>query len=439
VILSDIHITRELLRAVARGELSERALAQIQTHHLESLCPFCRREIRAWQEEQTSVPGPAYLLQTLPAVLERHAPELEARLREAERDCEDLLALPREQRLSRIDRARSRFRGPFLAERLIQESRRRTLADPGEARELAELARAVVHRSPASPESANLAALATAALGNACRAAGDLRRADEQFRNLRYLILHEGVTAARVLGEIDHLEGSLRKDQRRFQEAEALLTRAAMLFRISGDSSGTARALFTMGATFFQERLLDRAIQVTETALERLSPDEEPHLYLNGRHNLALYLAEAGRYEQAAGLVAADVDLYRRFPEPWTQLRLTWLRGKIAAGLGEVRDAERLFQETRDGFLRQGIGYDAAMVSLDLTLLYLKEGRTAEVQRLAEAMVAAFETQQVHREALAALLLFQEAAGREEVTAGLVRELAAYLASARSNPELRFR
>ena len=68
-----------------------------------------------------------------------------------------------------------------------------------------------------------------------------------------------------------------------------------------------------------------------------------------------------------------------------------------------------------------------------------KEGRTAEVQRLAEEMVAAFETQEVHREALAEFLLFQEAAGREEVTAGLVRELAAYLASARSNPELRFR
>jgi tetratricopeptide (TPR) repeat protein len=437
--MSDIHITRELLRAVARGELSERALAQIQADHLESLCPFCRREIRAWLDEQASTPGPAFLLQTLPAVFDRHAPELEARLREAERDFEDLLARPREERLSRIDRARSRFRGPFLAERLIQESRRRTLADPGEALHLAELARAVLHRSPASPESANLAALATAALGNACRAAGDLRRAEEHFRHVRYLILHEGVTAARVLGEIDHLEGSLRKDQRRFREAEALLTRAAMLFRISGDSSGTAKVLVKIGELYFHQRHLDRAIEMVQVALERLSPDDEPRLYLNGRHNLALYLAEAGRYEQAAGLVAADTDLYRRFPEPWTQLRLTWLRGKIAAGLGEAREAERLFRETRDGFLGRGIGYDAAMVSLDLALLYHKEGRTAEVQRLSEEMVAAFETQEVHREALAALRLFQDAARREEVTDSLIRDLATFLASAKNNPELRFR
>jgi len=58
----------------------------------------------------------------------------------------------------------------------------------------------------------------------------------------------------------------------------------------------------------------------------------------------------------------------------------------------------------------------------------------AEVQRLAEEMVAAFESQEVHREALAALRLFQEAARREEITESVVRDLFTYLASARSDP-----
>ncbi|MFL6193587.1 MAG: hypothetical protein ACJ75H_05410, partial [Thermoanaerobaculia bacterium] len=78
---------------------------------------------------------------------------------------------------------------------------------------------------------------------------------------------------------------------------------------------------------------------------------------------------------------------------------------------------------------RQGNGYDAAMASLDLTLLYLKEGRTADVRLLAEEMVALFEARDVHRETLAALVLFQEAARREEVTAAMVRELAGFLES----------
>jgi hypothetical protein len=129
--------------------------------------------------------------------------------------------------------------------------------------------------------------------------------------------------------------------------------------------------------------------------------------------------------------VAADEDLYRQIPEPWLQLRLSWLRGKIAAGLGEGAEAERLFRETRDGFVRQGNGYDAAMASLDLALLYLREGRAADVLPLAEEMAALFGAQEVHREALAAVLLFQEAARREEVTAGMVRELAGRLETAR--------
>ena len=118
---------------------------------------------------------------------------------------------------------------------------------------------------------------------------------------------------------------------------------------------------------------------------------------------------------------------------------MSWLQGKIAAGVGDVAAAERLFTETRDGFVRQGIGYDAARVSLDLALLYLKDGRTEEVRRVAEEMVPVFAAQDVHREAMAALVLFQDAARREVVTAEMVREVGAYLEAARGRPEMRFR
>jgi tetratricopeptide (TPR) repeat protein len=181
----------------------------------------------------------------------------------------------------------------------------------------------------------------------------------------------------------------------------------------------------------FHQGLLERAIERVQAALGKLSPEVEPRLYLNGRHNLALYLAESGRYEAAAVLVAEDEDLYGRFPEPWTQLRLSWLRGKIAAGLGDAAAAERFFVATRQGFLDQGIGYDVAMVSLDLSILYIRAGRTAEVLRIAEEMVALFEAQDVHREALAALRLFLEAARREEVTAEFVLEIGVRLEAAR--------
>jgi hypothetical protein len=87
----------------------------------------------------------------------------------------------------------------------------------------------------------------------------------------------------------------------------------------------------------------------------------------------------------------------------------------------------------RAGFIAEGIGYDAALVSLDLALLYLRQNRTAAVKDLAEEMREIFTAGDVHREATAALVLFQEAARRETLTAELIEEMAVCLKRARSS------
>ena len=53
-------------------------------------------------------------------------------------------------------------------------------------------------------------------------------------------------------------------------------------------------------------------------------------------------------------------------------------------------------------------------------------------------MLEIFKAQQVHREALGAVILFQEAAEKEEVTAELVRRLQNDLAKAQKNQRCRY-
>lgn len=122
--MSDIHLTRELLRSASRGEVAPRVLTQIGLQHLMALCPHCRREIAAWQAEERSG-EPALILQALPALLARHAPEAEAARRRAAEDLDVLLELPPGERPGKVRRARSRFRGTALAELLVEESRKR--------------------------------------------------------------------------------------------------------------------------------------------------------------------------------------------------------------------------------------------------------------------------------------------------------------------------
>lgn len=434
-----MHITRELLHAVSRGELPPRLLAQIGGEHLLHLCSHCRREWQAWQEERR--PGEydySQVFQMLPKVIEHQAPRIAREQQLAERDLGALLALPEGERIQRIKRARNHFRGAALVELLMEQSRKQLHTEPRVALHLAELARTVVHHSPTMPGAFNLIALATAYMANAFRAFGELRQASEQFAHARYVISHEGVTDPEILARVDDLEGSLRKDQRLYKEAEELMNRAMMLYRLSRAKSEEVRVLLKLGSLYFYEGDVDRAIETVRGALRRLRREAEPRLFLCARHNLVTYLAEAGFYQQAADSFARDQDLYRGFPDEWTQLRYTWLQGRIAGGLGDLDTAEAALTTTREGFIARGHGFDAAQVSLDLAVLYARAGRTVELRSLAEEIAPIFEALDVHREALAALLLFQEAARKEALSLALLRDLRAYFREARADPSLRF-
>jgi len=434
--LSDIHLTADLLAAVARGDLPARVLTELGLDHLLSLCPTCRAEFQIWQEQRRR-PALNYevAFQVIPPLLQRHAEEAEEKRESAERDLRQLLRLGQPERLARIRRATARFKGLPLAHRLLAVAREKMPGDPWGLHDLAEAAEAVLMRSIQVEGYYDALVRAMAYRANALRAMGKLQEADERLASARGLIRRESVTDTRVYAEVDWFEGILRKDQRRFVEAEERLGRAALLFEVAGEKTEAARPLLTLGLLYGDRQNLTQAIEATRSALGKLDPETEPRLYLCGRHNLSLFLVEGGQYAAAAEGLREDEELYRQFADPWTRLRQLWLQGKIASGTGRLKEAEETFLAVRNGFIQQGIGYDAAMASLDLALVYLREGRTGEVRRVAEEMYPLFEAEDIHPEAAAALLLFQEAARQEVVTAERVEELLAYLKRARAAGE----
>ena len=173
-------------------------------------------------------------------------------------------------------------------------------------------------------------------------------------------------------------------------------------------------------------------------ALDLADFDEEPRLRLIVVHNLLDDLAEAGRFMEAREIFAQAGLLYDRFPDASTRNRRKWVQGKIAHGLGQPTQAEVLWTSSRDGFVAEGIAYDAALVSLDLAALYAEQGATARLKRLAQEMLVIFHSRQIHREALAALSYLQQALEGERATLELIRRIALFLKRAESDPGLRF-
>lgn len=349
----------------------------------------------------------------------------------AAREMRQLRSLDPAHRLRKLRLTRSRFRTPAHVESFLEESRSLLRTDPSAALAWLDLAEFLVFWLPARGYSggvvASLALRTDALRANALRVAGDLRAADAVFRRLRLDPRRALIAEVEVHAELASLEASLRQDQRRFDEADCLLDRAVGLYRTAGDHDGLAKALIKKAIVFRLRGQPAAALPFIRQAAAVFGPETASRRGLEVQHNLALCLCQLGEHDEAAAVVSASRSLYARFADPSTQILLAWLEGRIARGRGDVEAAEHHLLDARNRYLMKGLGLAAALVTLDLAEVYVAEGRTTEVQRLAEATVGVFAEQEVYAEVVRALALLQKAAAAERVSLALIARLRAYL------------
>jgi tetratricopeptide (TPR) repeat protein len=211
------------------------------------------------------------------------------------------------------------------------------------------------------------------------------------------------------------------------EEALGLADQALDLYRASSDIRGVGKILLQKAKIYEEEGGLDRAIAVLEEIPDEIDFALDPRLFAYSRYNLLGCLTLMGEYERAEQLLPEVRDLFRAIAQPLDLIRLRWAEGLIQLGFGQRGPAEAAFHEVRQEFLERQMGYDAALVSLDLARLYAQEGCTDELKRLARELMPIFEARDVHREAIVALLMFQRACDEERLTVELVQEIAGYL------------
>ena len=156
------------------------------------------------------------------------------------------------------------------------------------------------------------------------------------------------------------------------------------------------------------------------------------------RFNLLSNLLHLGNYAEAEEPLQKVRALADRLGQKLDLIRTRWLEGLLAAGLGKRDEAIAALEQVREDFNAREIPYDAALVTLELATLYLAEGRTGEVRRVASELKWIFKAEGIEREALAAVRLFYEAAEQEALTVELARRMASFLYRAQHDPELRF-
>lgn len=417
--MKDAHYTLDITTRLLADDLSHEELLSQVFPHLAEHCPVCaehhreilrlQKEFGHWDERVVVFEG-------------RQAPELFAEIQD----------LPFDEQLGRVTDDET-FQNWAFCQLLLSESSEAGFEDPGRAINLAELAVKVAQELGDAYDPhwvLDLRAKAHAYLGNAQRVLGELRSAEAAFRDAERLLLRSTTGNLLIKAEILNLKASLRRAQRRFPDALALCDESLDIYHESGDPHQFGVALLKAKILEDSEDL-EAAIALLRRTVEEIDASREPRLHVYARYNLVLCLTSVGRYEEAGRLLSAIAETFLEESKPLDHIRLRWTEGKIAFGLGRIDEAEKAFRTVQWDFLDRGMGYDAALVSLDLAILLAQEGRHGELKRLAVELMQVFESRDVHREAVAALLMFQKACEEERVTAQLATQLAALLKRSR--------
>jgi len=324
-----------------------------------------------------------------------------------------------------------------LCERVAAESIRKAPNHPKEALELAELALLIAERIAGERAwCLRLQGYAWAHVSNARRVCNDLPGAEEAMVRARKLWEAGEPGDPGVLNKawLPWIEAVLRRSQRRFPEALKRIGEALAL------DPGELKGEILVSKARIHETLGDPEASTVAllAATSLIDPRREPRTAWAVRINLVVDLCHLERFAEAEARLPEVRSLAEQLGEEMDLMRVLWVEGKVAAGLGKIGEALSIFEQVRGVFRRCELAFDYGLVSLELAVLLLEGGRTADVKNLAEEMLQIFRTQRIEREALAALRLFCDAARQETATAELARRMVRFLYRSQHDPALQF-
>jgi tetratricopeptide (TPR) repeat protein len=431
-----MHLSPSLIAAVLRGELPREILEPIGHEHLGVMCPLCGRGLALLAAGPAAALGRELRPTGDPVeAVRRRMGWSERQLRDEEADAREWLQrflrkVPSNKRCSRIRGAHKRYRGVLFGTLLLEEARRAIPADPAESLSLAEAALISCELTHPSEPHPLVHVPALAVRGNAKRALGRLREAEEDLQEAARVLDHSDLDDLAITAELERFLGSLRIDQSRLEDASRHLDRAAALYPLVGHQEKRIRALLQLGIVHHRRHRFDDALSTTEHVLDLLDSGSPDWLRAYARYNLAFFLHARGDIDRAEQELAAHQELLESAGDVVVP-HVVWLRARIAWSRGELGKAERLFRETYRWAGRRGIPFDTGLVALELALVLFVRGRTPQVRKLAFEALGIFAEQDVERETQAALELLEAAARRDALNREVVERAIAALERAR--------
>jgi tetratricopeptide (TPR) repeat protein len=394
------------------------------------LDPTAAERRRMWR---TAIAGAWTLAETLYAELARRkrAEKVERALAEAEAQWKRLEPIWREEGRDLV-MVNPALRTPALAARICEASAKAAAHRFEDAMELARFAQFIAGKLPGG-EARRVRAegYCTGFVSNALRVATEFDAADAAFARTWELWQAGDPSEPELLPEwrLHDLEASLRREQRRFPEALECIARGFPL--CAGQPAAAGHILLKKEHVFDAMGDTQGALAALEEAAPFVEAAGDRDLLLRLRFNTADNYCTLARYNEAEERLPTIREMAIEQGKELDLIRVAWLTAKVDAGQGRMEEAIAGFEQVRQDFRFHKLPYEAALSSLDLAVLLLQAGRTAEVKALAVTMAWIFKAKGIRREALVALSLFCEAAEKERATVELAEKVIGEIEKAR--------
>jgi tetratricopeptide (TPR) repeat protein len=436
------HPSATELEGLLLGGLAKEKIKAAVAHLLQG-CAACQMTLKTAAEKQRvdrRVQGAVLTA----AVDEAYDNAIDRALATAQQEmrAKEALALLVEEGPAALAQAPRRLQGLPSFEAFLRRSWDLRHDNPAQAVQLARQALSTVEalsqEGLAAEQVADLRCQAYAALGNASRVADDLTAAEEQLREALSWYA-EGTRDEMLLARLADFQASLYTDQRRLDLASKVLDTAYAIYHARGEDHLAGRALISKGIYTGYANDPEGALRLLNEGLARIDTRNDPDLTLRAIHSMAWFMVDLGRFRDAQMLVRQNFWRYERSNHQVDLLRLRWLEGRAAAGLGELELAERALLEVKRGFEALGHRYNAALASLDLAVVYLRQGRAADTQGTVLQASATFLDLRIGREALSAVLVLQSAFKQELMAQALLEKAVQFLRRVEHDPTLSFK
>jgi tetratricopeptide (TPR) repeat protein len=270
---------------------------------------------------------------------------------------------------------------------------------------------------------ADFEARAWGELANAYRIGDQPARADEAIAAaLGHLARGTGdeLLEARLLS----LQASVLGSRGRFRAALEVLSRLRDMHLRRGDRHNAGRALTQAAFYLGYWGLSEVALRTVTEAMTMIDREVDPALHLDTLQNYINLLVDCHRFDEAREQLREHRSRLLSGQGLRNRLQLKFMEGRLENGVGNLEKAARAFVTVRRRHLKAGSRRLAALVSLHLASVRIRQGRFGEANPLIEEAIDELVAVEATGEALAALQLLRTSHGISQLTASQVQDVA---------------